>query len=79
MKKLLIYFFMITTPPSVWTAPAGAKFLYSVGVDPKTGLIFCGDALDFKGNGVVYMIDPTTKAIKKTLNVGVGPNGFLFQ
>ncbi len=67
------------TAPSVFLKPAGATALYSLGFDPKTNLLWCGDALDFKQSGAVYIIDPTTKTEKKKLTVGVAPNGFIFQ
>lgn len=67
------------TPPSVFMKPAGATSLYSLGFDPKTGMLYCGDALDFKQSGVVYIIDPATKTEKKKLTVGIAPNGFIFQ
>ena len=67
------------TPPSVFLKPSGATALYSLGFDPKTSLLWCGDALDYKQSGVVYIIDPTTKTEKSKLTVGVAPNGFIFQ
>ena len=68
-----------TTPPSVFLKPNGSTSLYTLGVDPKTGYIWCGDALDYTKAGVVYIIDPTTKTEKKKLTVGTAPNGFIFQ
>ena len=68
-----------STPPSVFLKPSGATALYSLGFDPKTSLLWCGDALDYKQSGVVYIIDPTTKTEKRKLTVGVAPNGFIFQ
>ncbi len=65
--------------PSVFLKPTGATALYGLGFDPKTNLLWCGDAFDFKQSGVVYIIDPTTKTEKKKLTVGVAPNGFIFQ
>jgi hypothetical protein len=67
------------TPPSVFMKPSGATYLYSLGFDTKTNLLWCGDALDFKSAGAVYIIDPTTKTEKKKLSVGIAPNGFIFQ
>lgn len=64
--------------PSLFLKPSGATALYSLGFDPKTSLLWCGDALDFKQSGTVYIIDPTTKTEKKKLTVGVAPNGFIF-
>lgn len=67
------------TPPSVWMKPSAAAYLYSLGFDTKTGFLWCGDGLDNKSAGVVYIIDPATKTEKKKLTVGVLPNGFIFQ
>jgi hypothetical protein len=65
--------------PTVLMKPADAKALYALGIDPKTGYLWCGDALDYTKAGIVYIIDPATKIEKKRLTVGVIPNGFLFQ
>ncbi|MBL7814264.1 MAG: hypothetical protein JNL70_04585 [Saprospiraceae bacterium] len=65
--------------PSVFLKPASATYLYSLGFDARTGYLWCGDALDFKQSGAVYIIDPTTKTEKKKLTVGIAPNGFVFQ
>lgn len=67
------------TPPSVFLKPTGAITLYSLGFDQRTSLLWCGDAIDFKQSGVVYIIDPTTKTEKNKLTVGIAPNGFIFQ
>jgi DNA-binding beta-propeller fold protein YncE len=52
-----------------------------LGVDPKTGYLYVGDALDFKSGGQVYVYDLATKSMKILLknNVGVAPNGFYFN
>lgn len=67
------------TPPSVFMKPSGATALYTLGFDTKTNLLWCGDAVDYKTSGAVYIIDPETKAEKKKLTVGIAPNGFVFQ
>ena len=68
-------------PPSVFLDNAAFKGLYSLGVDPKSGYLYIGDAIDFKNNGQVFIYDLTTKALKTVLKTGVGvaPNGFYFN
>ncbi len=67
--------------PSVFLENAAFTYLYGLGVDPKTGYLYVGDAKGFTTTGAVYIYDATTKALKSVLNTGVGvaPNGFYFN
>ena len=65
--------------PTVFMKPSGATNLYALGWDARTGLLWCGDAMDNKQAGTVYIINPETKEEVKKLTVGVVPNGFVFQ
>jgi hypothetical protein len=70
-----------TVAPSVFLENAAFKGLYSMGVDPRTGYLYVGDAVDFTNNGQVFVYDLTSKALKLVLKQGVGiaPNGFYFN
>jgi DNA-binding beta-propeller fold protein YncE len=67
--------------PTVFLENTAFKSLYSLGVDPKTGYLYVGDAIDFTNNGQVFVYDLATKSSKGVLKTGVGiaPNGFYFN
>lgn len=67
--------------PSLFLENTAFKGLYSLGVDPKTGYLYVGDAIDFTNGGQVFIYDVTNKALKTVLknNIGVAPNGFYFN
>ena len=67
------------TPPSVFLTQPYLNSPYSIGFDPKTGYMYCGDAENYSSAGTVYIFDPATKALKDSTKVGVAPNGFIFQ
>jgi hypothetical protein len=68
-------------PPSVFLENTAFKSLYSMAVDPKTGYLYVGDAIDYTNNGQIFIYDLTTKGLKTVLKTGVGvaPNGFYFN
>lgn len=51
---------------------------YGIGVDPSNDNIYLGDAKSFQGNGTVYQYTSDGTVIN-TLDVGRGPNGFVFK
>jgi DNA-binding beta-propeller fold protein YncE len=67
------------TPPSVFLTQPYLNSPYSIGFDPKTGYMYCGDAENYSSAGTVYIFDPTTKTLKDSTKVGIAPNGFIFQ
>lgn len=67
------------TPPSVFLTQPYLQSPYSLGFDPKTGYLYCGDAENYSSAGTVYIFDPVTKALKDSTKVGIAPNGFIFQ
>lgn len=67
------------TPPSVFLTQPYLNSPYSLGFDPKTGYMYCGDAENYASAGTVYIFDPATKALKDSTKVGIAPNGFIFQ
>jgi streptogramin lyase len=68
-----------TTPPSVLMSLSGVKYLYGMGVDPKSGYLYVADALDFKSASAIQIIDPSTKTVKANITGGIGTNGFVFN
>lgn len=73
---------LTSTPPSVWvskpTATSAFSSPYGLGIDPKTGNIFCADAKDFNNTGVVYVFN-TAKILQDSLKTGIAPSNFWFQ
>jgi DNA-binding beta-propeller fold protein YncE len=67
------------TPPSVFLSLPYLSSPYSLGFDPKTGYMYCGDGENYSSAGTVYIFDPATKALKDSTKVGIAPNGFIFQ
>jgi hypothetical protein len=65
--------------PSVFLTQPYLVSPYAIGFDPKSGLMYCGDAKNYKSAGKVYIFDPSSKALKDSLTVGIAPNGFVFQ
>ncbi|MFN6038266.1 MAG: DUF5074 domain-containing protein, partial [Bacteroidota bacterium] len=61
------------------TAPLisqGQKNFYALGVDPQTGQIYVGDAIDFNQNGVIYRYNSDGSQLDQ-FNAGIIP-GFIF-
>ena len=56
----------------------GGKYLYGLGVDPKDGTIYVGDAISFTSDGKVYRYKPDGTFIN-VFSAGYGPNGFYFN
>jgi hypothetical protein len=56
----------------------GSHGYYSFGVDPLTGEIYLGDALDYSRNGNIYRFSPGGVPVD-TFMVGVCPGDFVFK
>ncbi len=56
----------------------GSRNLYGLGVDPKSGIIYTGDAVGFTEDGVVARYKPDGSIIN-SFTTGIGPNGFYFN
>ena len=73
---------LTSATPSVWigkpTTSATFAALYGLGIDPKTGNVFCADAKDFTKAGVVYVFN-STKTLQDSLKTGIAPSNFWFQ
>jgi YVTN family beta-propeller protein len=66
-------------------APASALFteskvssFYGIGIDPETDILYMADSKSFAGNGTVYRYSLAGVAMDD-LEVGVGPNSFVFR
>lgn len=51
---------------------------YSLAVDPRTSIIYVGDAIDYQQNGLVYRFYPNGELIDSFL-VGINPGAFCFK
>lgn len=73
---------LTTAAPSVWldksTTKANFTYLYGLGIDPKTGNIFCADAKNYSSAGVVYVFN-NAKSVQDSLKTGIIPSNFWFQ
>lgn len=58
--------------------PRAGKDFYGLGVDPKTGTIYVGDAVNFSGEGAVYRFHSDGTFIN-SFKSGMGPNNFCFN
>lgn len=54
------------------------QFLYALAVDPVSGEIYIGDALDFNQRGDIYIFDSSGTPVASG-KAGVGPNNFYFN
>jgi len=54
------------------------QFLYALAVDPQSGDIYLGDALDFNQRGDIFIYDQDGDS-KSTGKVGIAPNNFYFN
>lgn len=64
-------------PSNPWI-PKGSHNWYALDVDPVTGNIYAGDALDFQRRGKVYRFSPNATTPLATFEVGLIPGSFCF-
>lgn len=64
--------------PASALIPRENRYLYGLGVDPKDGTIYVGDAISFTSDGKVYRYKPDGTYIN-SFSAGYGPNGFYFN
>ena len=73
---------LTATAPSVFVdkpvATAAFGALYGLGIDPKTGNLFCADAKDYNSKGVVYIFN-NAKVLQDSLKTDVLPSNFWFK
>jgi DNA-binding beta-propeller fold protein YncE len=58
--------------------PRAGKDLYGLGIDPKSGIIYLGDAVNFSGEGTVSRYQSTGTFIN-SFKTGIGPSNFCFN
>lgn len=56
----------------------GLNYGYALGVDPRTGTLWCADG-SFTQKSTVYLINPTTKSVTDSLKTDIGTNSFIFN
>lgn len=66
-----------TLPTQAWI-PKGSHNWYALDVDPTTGFIYAGDALDFQRRGTVYRFSPSSATALASFQVGLIPGSFCF-
>ena len=54
------------------------RYLYGIGIDPRTGVIYVGDAANFTAQGTVFRYQPDGILIN-SFKTGMGPNSFYFN
>lgn len=59
-------------------ATSNNTIFYSIGVDPRTGDIYVGDAIDYQQQGVVYRFSENGDLLA-SLRVGITPSAFCFK
>ncbi len=64
--------------PTTPIIPRGGKDLYGLGIDPKSGIIYVADAVNFSGEGEVSRYQPDGTFIN-SFKTGPGPNNFCFN
>jgi hypothetical protein len=67
-----------TTPPTLLSGLPAFTNLTALGIDDKTGYLYCGDALDNVSNGKVKVINLKDKTVVTTFDAGVLPIDFYF-
>jgi hypothetical protein len=65
-------------PPSVFMTQSYFRTPYSLGVDTKSGYLYCTDAKDYSSEGKLYIFDPQTKALKDSVKTGIVPGNIYF-
>ncbi len=76
----VVYKFSITstTAPATAWSNTSLTTLYALGVDPKTGEVYLGDALNYASDGKVYRYN-TDGTPKTSFTAGISPGQFIFR
>ncbi len=67
-----------SAPSESWITNAEIVAPYSLGVDPKTGDVYLGDALDYSSEGKVYVYRSDANP-KTSFTAGINPGQFIFR
>jgi hypothetical protein len=65
-------------PEVAWITVADADTPYALGVDPTTGDVYFGDAVDYASPGVVYIYNADGE-FQKSITSGICPTQFVFR
>ena len=65
-------------PTEPWVTVTDAVVPYALGVDPTTGEVYFGDALNYVSPGLVYIYN-TNGTLKTTVTSGICPTQFVFR
>ena len=65
-------------PPSVFITQPYFRVPYSLGIDSKSGYLYCTDAKDYSSEGRLYIFDPQTKVLKDSVKTGIVPGNIYF-
>jgi YVTN family beta-propeller protein len=66
-----------SAPSTAWSNTTLSS-LYALGVDPKTGEVYLGDALNFSSEGKVFIYN-TDGTFKTFISAGISPGQFIFR
>ncbi|GHM99417.1 hypothetical protein WSM22_09070 [Cytophagales bacterium WSM2-2] len=67
-----------TAPASSWVTNANVVASYALGVDPRTGDVYLGDALNFSAQGKAYVYG-SDASLKTSFDTGISPGQFIFR
>ncbi len=56
----------------------GNTIYYSIGVDPRSGDLYLGDAIDYSQQGIIYKLN-TSGEVTDTMRTGIIPTSFCFK
>ncbi|HYI78123.1 MAG TPA: DUF5074 domain-containing protein [Chryseolinea sp.] len=65
-------------PAQAWIEATNVQTLYALEVNPHTGEIYIGDAVDFSSPGKVYVYN-ADGTFKKSFESGINPTQFIFK
>lgn len=71
-------FRMLSTSLTLSSSPLTTKEFYGLGVDPVSGIVYGGHSPGFSQDGYVFRYS-TAFALIDSMQVGIGPNQFVFQ
>jgi DNA-binding beta-propeller fold protein YncE len=67
-----------SAPSSSWVTDTNITSPYSIGVDPRTGDVYLGDALNYSSEGKVYIYG-SNGTLKTSFTAGINPGQFIFR
>lgn len=64
--------------PTTAFVPADGRNFYGLGVDPRSGVVYAADAIDYVQRGVIYRYAPSGQALG-SFRAGIIPSAFMFR